>query len=240
MGKYVELGPRTIDLTGQRFGMVTVLGPIEKRVTGLIAKDRHIAIIWECRCDCGQICQKWGTYLQHAEHKRLPSCGCAPHPPRKPYKRRQKGIDFSKLAEPKTLPPLKRPNEIGSLKRGAKKIETVWDGVTYLPVSDRAIDLTGQTKGRLKVLGLARIVKIGATRRLYWHCRCACGTFTEKMADGLLKGTTVSCGCFNWEKSTVHGHKANPNSIASLLRAKLARDYGKEIPAPDADAKDTG
>ena len=54
------------DLTGQRFGKLTVLGKTDKRKRG--------CILWECQCDCGNICLKptgdlnWGTAT---------SCGCA-------------------------------------------------------------------------------------------------------------------------------------------------------------------
>lgn len=53
------------DLTEQRFGKLVVLRKTEKRKRG--------CILWECRCDCGNICLKptgelnWGTAT---------SCGC--------------------------------------------------------------------------------------------------------------------------------------------------------------------
>ncbi|MCD8231100.1 MAG: hypothetical protein LUD14_04635 [Clostridiales bacterium] len=48
MKKRNETAPdyRMKDMTGQRFGHLTVLYPTEKR-------DRDQSVIWHCRCDCG-------------------------------------------------------------------------------------------------------------------------------------------------------------------------------------------
>lgn len=56
---------RKINLSGQRFGYLTALSPTQQRV--------HGCIVWECRCDCGEI-----TYIPS---ERLTSgvkisCGC--------------------------------------------------------------------------------------------------------------------------------------------------------------------
>ena len=62
-----ELGSQNMqDLTGQRFGKLVVVSPIEKRT-------RQGSRIWECRCDCG--CT---TYVSAANLKggSTNSCGC--------------------------------------------------------------------------------------------------------------------------------------------------------------------
>jgi len=53
------------DLTGQRFGRLTALGPTTKRASG--------KVVWECRCDCGNI-----TYVNSRDLIRgnTRSCGC--------------------------------------------------------------------------------------------------------------------------------------------------------------------
>lgn len=54
------LGTNIIDVSGQRFGRLTVIG--------------HAGgSLWECRCDCGVVCTKRGGALRHG-HVR--SCGC--------------------------------------------------------------------------------------------------------------------------------------------------------------------
>lgn len=53
------------DITGQRFGKLTVLEKTEKR-----ASNR--SIIWKCKCDCGNICEVSRDSLR----KGTKSCGC--------------------------------------------------------------------------------------------------------------------------------------------------------------------
>lgn len=60
---------RTKDLTGQRFGLLTVIEEV--------ANDRELkgrCAIWECRCDCGIILTIPSNQLTSA---RTRSCGCA-------------------------------------------------------------------------------------------------------------------------------------------------------------------
>ena len=58
------LSPRR-DLTGQRFGSLTVLGPTEKRQGG--------RILWHCACDCGNVRDVVTSYLVKTPDI---SCGC--------------------------------------------------------------------------------------------------------------------------------------------------------------------
>ena len=57
---------RTIrDLTGQRFGKITALKPLDKR--------KNKKVVWLCRCDCGKECEIVGSSLTSKNAK---SCGC--------------------------------------------------------------------------------------------------------------------------------------------------------------------
>lgn len=53
------------DITGLRSGKLVALRPTEKRSSG--------KVVWECKCDCGNI-----TYVQSTQliHKHSKSCGC--------------------------------------------------------------------------------------------------------------------------------------------------------------------
>lgn len=56
---------KMIDLTGQRFGRLTVIRPTEERYIS--------SVVWECRCDCGNLCRVPSYWLRHGiKH----SCGC--------------------------------------------------------------------------------------------------------------------------------------------------------------------
>lgn len=56
------------DITGQRFGKLIVTGP-----AGYGWNGRQKISLWECRCDCGNICAVPGYLLKSGRRK---SCGC--------------------------------------------------------------------------------------------------------------------------------------------------------------------
>lgn len=60
----------------------------------------------------------------------------------------------------------------------------------------KAVDLTGQTFGRLTVLERA-----GSDRRgnAQWLCQCECGNSTVVVGYHLRSGNTQSCGCYSSE-----------------------------------------
>ena len=57
--------PAKVDLTGQRFGRLVALSPINKREAG--------SIVWKCLCDCGNISFVKAKCLRDGHNK---SCGC--------------------------------------------------------------------------------------------------------------------------------------------------------------------
>ncbi|WP_100486899.1 hypothetical protein [Sporolactobacillus pectinivorans] len=57
----------TMDLTGARFGRLTVIGRSKKH------HKTQTHAIWTCRCDCGNVVEVMSTYLINGETK---SCGC--------------------------------------------------------------------------------------------------------------------------------------------------------------------
>jgi hypothetical protein len=80
------------------------------------------------------------------------------------------------------------------------------------------IDRTGQTFGRLTVIGLAPKSASGHTR---WHCCCECGEECTVLSTGLVSGNSASCGCLQREATAssnatrikhghTRGHKTSP------------------------------
>lgn len=59
-----------------------------------------------------------------------------------------------------------------------------------------AINLIGQTFGRLTVISRAENAKDG---HACWLCKCECGKFTTVSSNVLKKGHSKSCGCLNKE-----------------------------------------
>jgi hypothetical protein len=69
----------------------------------------------------------------------------------------------------------------------------------------KAVDLTGQTFGRLTVVGRAGSDVHG---NIMWECQCACGGSIKTRANSLRSGHTISCGCAgraNLAMRTKHG-----------------------------------
>ena len=60
---------KTIDLTGQKFGRLTVV----KRVENHVSKCGRRQTKWLCQCDCGNLCEGETIALRHGDKK---SCGC--------------------------------------------------------------------------------------------------------------------------------------------------------------------
>lgn len=67
-------------------------------------------------------------------------------------------------------------------------------------------DLTGMVFGRLKVINFVP----DNTRRTRFLCLCECGNHKTYIADALISGGSVSCGCYGDEvrraATVIHGH----------------------------------
>jgi hypothetical protein len=64
-------GAGFIDITDQKFGMLTVVSRAENRVIGKV-----VHTMWNCVCDCGTPCVRSGTLLRAGG---VVSCGCMRH-----------------------------------------------------------------------------------------------------------------------------------------------------------------
>lgn len=83
------------DLTGKKFGYLTVLAPTEDRQNG--------SIVWKCQCDCGNICYIPTSNLSSGHTK---SCGCSTYTMSgKKLRLKLTGKKFGKLTVIKELPP---------------------------------------------------------------------------------------------------------------------------------------
>lgn len=167
------------DLTGTRFGKLTVLGP---------AKAKSGRPAWRCRCDCGNETVVLGLNLASGRTK---SCGCGR------ARLDLAGMKFGKLTalEPaanigqhtawKCLcdcgnEAVVRTSELRSAK--AKSCGCL---------REERLDLTGDKYGMLTVLGRAPDTGGQAA----WRCQCDCGNETVVRMCDLRTGHTRSCGC---------------------------------------------
>lgn len=65
-------------------------------------------------------------------------------------------------------------------------------------------NLVGRVFTRLKVISVDE--NRCTSKRTYYLCECECGKQSSVRSDGLVGGTTTSCGCYNREIITKHGH----------------------------------
>lgn len=80
----------------------------------------------------------------------------------------------------------------------------------------KRIDITGQRFGRWTAVTPGR-----PGPRSFWLCRCDCGTEREVATSNLNKELTKSCGCWNLEQSTTHGHTGTPtHQTWSAMRSR--------------------
>lgn len=74
-GCITKVKPGQKDLTGQRFGRLVCVSPAG-------TQERKGVVLWNCRCDCGNLCQAPSAQLTKGYKK---SCGCLGHPPLKDF-----------------------------------------------------------------------------------------------------------------------------------------------------------
>jgi hypothetical protein len=204
---------KLIDLTGQTFGMWTVLNFDEE-------KSDSIRKYWRCQCECGTIRTVLLSSLKTGSSK---CCGCI---------RKDTPNIVGKVFGMWTV--LKLDHKKGK--------EYIWEcqckcGTTRLITTNylkyikscgcektrKEPDIKGQSFGRLIALEIIP-AKLNKDNAIHWKCICDCGAITTPSYQNLIKGNTKSCGnflskeCIN--RSIIHGH-------TSIVRqgSKYSRTY---------------
>lgn len=80
------------------------------------------------------------------------------------------------------------------------------------------IDLTGRRFHRLVVLGRGG----SCSGHVKWRCLCDCGNETEVLSQGLRRGRTKSCGCYNIE--AIKSRK--PSITHGMTHTRIYRIWG--------------
>lgn len=191
------------DLTGQKFGRLTVLEYAGYHITA--SNKKYVQ--WKCLCDCGTICYITGKQLHSGKTK---SCGCL---------KREKTIERNKTTANNLI-----NQKFGKLtvlyKVENKKVPgnyAVWHckcdcgneidvASTYLIRGhtqscgclskeknlEKIKDLTGQHFGRLTPI---RPTEKRAGTSVIWLCKCDCGNECYVASSNLIRHSTQSCGC---------------------------------------------
>ncbi len=217
MGKY--------DLTGRRFGMLTVEGDSGERKAG--------CVLWRCRCDCGgEILAK----RYELESGNAVSCGCV----ERQYASHGRAEDLTgrRFGRLTALRRAEGPGIVRWVCRCDCGKETVVSAIQLKTGRTRScgclrnrealnsLDLTGQRFGRLTAL--YRVPDGSDLKKAMWRCRCDCGKETDVYAWSLLKGVTKSCGCLNREvRSKMHEHMHYQNDTCAEVLRQACADTGE-------------
>ena len=215
----------SLDLTGQRFGMLVVQSETEP-----IRDARgHLVRRYNCICDCGNVKIFRYSSLRSGN---INSCGCTRFP-KKP-RADLTGMRFGSLtvvseAEKyvqKSGDKLRRWNclcDCGNMTTVLHNNLTKPDGIRSCGHCGRfrrprssgsAYDLTGNRYGLLTVLSQAEPrIRSNGNRKYMWLCRCDCGNETFKEEWNLISGHTRSCGCL--EKYSIKGKKFGMLTVIS-------------------------
>ena len=220
------MGRNVLDLTGQRFGMLTVLFRLEE------TKDRYY--LWECVCDCG------GTIRVPAKNLKrgiTTNCGCTPKTAQQ-LDTREKTITGQRFEKLTAVGPVENQNGKAPERHACDSGETAAAGTAVSKPGQahrggwetknkrcKQLDLTGKRFGRL--IAVEATEKRDSKGSVVWLCQCDCGHVAEITADHLMHGNTVSCGCRKQEITESIGDKltfVEGTCIERLRSRKHRRD----------------
>ena len=189
-GCLVKESKKIVDLTGKRFGKLTV---IEK------TKSKYNKVTWKCKCDCGNITEVISDALKSGNTK---SCGCL-------QTEDLSGQRFGRLVVlRKTEKRTKGGNIVWECKCDC--------GNTFEAINSKLKDTTqcsectkkekeqnicsefiGKRYGKLLVLELS---ETSTPQKRMFKCQCDCGNIIDATLAYLKSGKKISCGCFRIER----------------------------------------
>lgn len=205
-----------IDLTGQNFGLLTVLHESLNNKSGLPRK-------WVCQCECGKIKEINQSNLTNGTTK---SCGCLVTNVEYSIHGNLTGQKFGRwtVLELDTNNTNKRRKwickcECGTIKsvdqksliNGKSKSCGCYRKEKRLELSK---DITGQKFGRWTALYKGEQNDKGNT---CWICQCDCGTIRSVEYSRLINGSSKSCGCYQKYAAS----KANMKDITGQKFGRL-------------------
>lgn len=191
---------RFVDLTGQNFGRLAVVGRAENAGKNLR---------WTCRCTCGNTVVVHGGNLRNGHTK---SCGCLSKERTSETKLKDlTGRKFGRLIVVSRAENSKKGavqwncicdcgNATVVLSGNLRSADTKSCGcLNKEQRSKRTLkDLTGQPFGRLTVV---RRMRSPSGRQAWWGCICECGNTSCVPGERLRNGDTQSCGCLQKERA---------------------------------------
>lgn len=187
--------PAKKNLIGNKYGLLTVISETNQR--------RRNSVLWECQCECGNICYVTSVDLVH---NRVNSCGCLIH---KPKYEDLTGQRFGKLVVIEECGISNKRNQIWKckcdcgnfvnveayrLKNNTTKSCGCFQKEKASGLGKRAtLNLLGNQYGLLTVIKQLPT----QNHKSMWLCKCSCEEQNEIIVSGfdLRRGHVNSCGC---------------------------------------------
>lgn len=210
-----------LDLTGQKFGKLTVK---ERTNVPEYIKNKE-RVYWLCDCDCG------GTLIASTSNLRGGRswhCGCEKISRMKRiFTKDLTGQRFGRLVVLKQDNNYVSPNGntntkwlcqcdcgniVSVMQPNLRNGDTQSCGCLHLEriSNDRIIDLTGQKFGMLNVIKRIENKEYpSGGRHIQYLCQCDCGNHSIVTGSNLSSGHTVSCGCLNSKNERIIGNILN-------------------------------
>ena len=184
--------PKIIDLTGQKYGLLTVLNK-SSQYSGN-------KILWKCQCECGQICFKTKESLERPSKKPK---ACSPQC----QNQIKIGDKFNRLTVIEIIPQIKKATkykcecECGNViivegyKLKTEKIKSCGcyrqDRMSEIGLQNSQIlNLTNQRFGKLIALAPTEQRQ---GKSVIWKCICDCGQIHYASSKNLKNGDVTRC-----------------------------------------------
>lgn len=234
-----------INLTGQRFGYLTVT----KQVANHVSSGGNSFVAWECVCDCGNTKVVTAGHLRTGHTKSCGKCGKYDHQSNFTGQRFGRLVVLKRCDEWYTYPNGTRDfkwrckcdcgNIVvvrGNVLRNKRFSQSC--GCWRNEESINPDDMIGHVFGLCRVESKADRIRVSDTSTVdAWNCVCSCGNHFVARGPQLRIGNKVSCGCLSvskWELWTAEfldarGIKYVPQKTYDDLRGvggcKLSYDF---------------
>lgn len=196
--------PAKIDLTGKRFGKLSVLYQ-----DGLTKSKKAL---WKCKCDCGNTVSVVSASLRNGLTK---SCGCYKNEVSKKDRKRRNliGKRFGRLLVTQKADYDKYICICNCGNSTTVFAQNLLKGITKscgCINKERSLISTyvGKTIGRLSIIG----VDGNKLRAL-----CSCGNYTTLSSQAFLSGNVKSCGCLQEEKRSHNKYLGQKFNLLTVI-----------------------
>ena len=199
------------DLTGKRFGKLTVLEYV---------KVKNGCSKWKCQCDCGNITYKTTGHLNAGTI----SCGCIKNSDLT-GKRIGKLVVIERTEKRKSRSVVwKCQCDCGTIcEKTTGELTSGYENSCGCSWRKPAVQ-SGNRFGKLTAISPT---DKRSCRSVIWNCRCDCGNELEVRATMLTSGHTTSCGCVKRALDDERDFK-NILTYVDGTCIEFARDIGKK------------